>query len=221
MPLIRYKSLLPVYKVVSWFIEHLPLPEWVTVRNKYGTLILPKSFRIITTALDLVEPEVKKFIESALRNADVFIDVGAAYGYYTLKASRLMKDGIIVAFEPDPLMFKILEANLAINSVYNVKVINAALSDMDGEIDLGYRVKALRLDTFIQNEGLELTENSLVKIDVEGMALRVLTGGIKTLSSSKPKMVIELHPGEESVELFLKRLGFKVSKPSKYFVVAE
>ncbi|MCR8456026.1 MAG: FkbM family methyltransferase [Crenarchaeota archaeon] len=163
MPLIRYKSLLPVYKVVSWFIEHLPLPEWVTVRNKYGILILPKSFRIITTALDLVEPEVKKFIESALRNADVFIDVGAAYGYYTLKASRLMKDGIIVAFEPDPLMFKILEANLAINSVYNVKVINAALSDMDGEIDLGYRVKALRLDTFIQNEGLELTENSLSK----------------------------------------------------------
>ena len=60
MPLIRYKSLLPVYKVVSWFIEHLPLPEWVTVRNKYGTLILPKSFRIITTALDLVEPEVKE-----------------------------------------------------------------------------------------------------------------------------------------------------------------
>jgi len=46
-------------------------------------------------------------------------------------------------------------------------------------------------------------------------------GGIKTLSSSKPKMVIELHLGEESVELFLKRLGFKLSKPSKYFVVAE
>ncbi|MEM4452982.1 MAG: FkbM family methyltransferase [Thermosphaera sp.] len=164
---------------------------------------------------------MKKFIENSLRNADVFIDVGAAYGYYTLKAFRLMRNGIIVAFEPDPLMFKILEANLAINNAYNVKAINAALSDLDGEIDLGYRAKALRLDTFIQNEGLKLTENSLIKIDVEGMALKVLMGGIKTLSSSRPKMVIELHPGEESVELFLKRLGFEVSKPSKYFVVAE
>ena len=83
-----------------------------------------------------------------------------------------MKDGIIIAFEPDPLMFKILEANL-------------------------------------------------VKIDVEGMALRVLMGGVETLSSSRPKMVIELHPGEETVEPFLERLGFKVLKPSKYFVIAE
>lgn len=221
MPLIKYKSLLPVYKVVSWLIEHSPLPEWVTVRNKYGTLILPKLFRIITTTLDLVEPEVKKFVENALRYVDVFIDVGAAYGYYTLKAFRLMRTASIIAFEPDPLMFKILEANLAINNAYNVKAINVALSDMDGEIDLGYRAKALRLDTFARNEGLKLTENSLVKIDVEGMALRVVMGGVETLSSSKPKMVIELHPGEEAVELFLKRLGFKVSKPSKYFVIAE
>ncbi|MEM2622890.1 MAG: hypothetical protein QXI35_08515 [Candidatus Nezhaarchaeales archaeon] len=53
------------------------------------------------------------------------------------------------------------------------------------------------------------------------MALRILLSGIKTLGSSKPKMVIELHPGEEMVELYLKRLGFKVLKPSKYFVIAE
>ena len=57
------------------------------------------------------------------------------------------------------------------------------------------------------------------KIDVEGMALKVLKGCESVFKHSKPKLVIELHRGEEMVEIFLKRLGYEMLKPSKYFVV--
>ena len=37
---------------------------------------------------------------------------------------------------------------------------------------------------------------------------------------SKPMLVIELHKGKGMVETFLKRLGYNIIKPSKYFIVA-
>ncbi|MBS7618993.1 FkbM family methyltransferase, partial [Candidatus Bathyarchaeota archaeon] len=147
--------------------------------------------------------------------------VGAAYGYYTLKASKLI-NGSVLAFDPDPVLYKVLEANIVINNVKNVKTYNMALSDVDGEINLGSsRVKARKLDTIAREEGLKFTENDVIKVDVEGMAMSVLKGAARTLRFSRPKLVIELHPREETVELFLRELGYRISKPSKYFIIAE
>jgi FkbM family methyltransferase len=96
-----------------------------------------------------------------------------------------------------------------------------ALSDIDGEICIqGRKVKARRLDSLLQEEGIELQSNDIAKIDVEGMALSVLRGCADILERSKPKLVIELHRGEEKVELFLRKLSYRIHKPSEYFIVA-
>ena len=156
-----------------------------------------------------------------MSEASYFIDVGAAYGYYTLMAAKLMRNGFILAFEPGFVLYRVPEANLAVNSIDNVKPLNVALSDINGDtIIQGGRVKARRLDDPLQEEGIELNDNDLVKIDVEGMALKVLKGCEGVFKHSRPKLVIELHKGEEMVETSLKRLGYKILKPSKYFIVA-
>ena len=86
MPILGYKKLTLLYKFISRFIDLLPLPSWITVETPYGVMLMPKSFRIITSKFGLVEPEVKEFIREAMKEADIFIDVVGlwilyAYGF--------------------------------------------------------------------------------------------------------------------------------------------
>lgn len=222
--MVKYKSILPLYKFISMLIKLVPIPKQVTIKTKYGLMLIPKTFRVITMTLDLVEPEVKNWFEHSLRNAKIFIDVGAAQGYYTLKAAKTMRNGSLLSFEPDALAYRMLQGNLAINNLQNVKTFNVALNDVEGEIEFGKaRVRSRKLDSILKEEGLELREDDVIKIDVEGMALNVLEGAVNAIKRSKPKFVIELHLGthEIAVEQFLINLGYRTSNPSKYFLIAE
>ena len=87
--MLKYKSLPYLYKFVSTLLKIAPIPSWITIRTKYGLMLVPKTFRVITMIFDLVEPEVKGWFEDAVKNANFFIDIGAAYGYYTLKAAKI------------------------------------------------------------------------------------------------------------------------------------
>ncbi|MGB9760489.1 MAG: hypothetical protein ACPLZG_11740 [Thermoproteota archaeon] len=78
MPILGYKKLNFLYRFTSRLIGLLPIPNWVTVETPYGIMLMPKSFRIITSKLGLIEPEVKGFVQEAMKEADIFIDVGGA-----------------------------------------------------------------------------------------------------------------------------------------------
>jgi len=85
MPILGYKKVI-FYIFIDKFINLLPFPNWVTVETPYGVMLMSKSFRIITSKFGLVEPEVKEFIQEAMKEADIFIDVGGlwilyAYGF--------------------------------------------------------------------------------------------------------------------------------------------
>ena len=151
-PLLKYKSCMLLYRAVSWVIKHLPLPEWITVKTRYGVMLVPKSFRALTMMLDLVEPEIKNWLEEQLRKADIFVDVGAAYGWYTLKAANIMRHGLILAFEPDPTAYAVLQTNLAINRISRdrVKTYMVALSDSEGIATInGRAVPTTKLDSIL------------------------------------------------------------------------
>lgn len=51
--------------------------------------------------------------------------------------------------------------------------------------------------------------------------MSVLRGAKETLANNHPKIIVELHPGEEDVETSLQALGYRTSKPSKWFLVAQ
>ena len=55
------------------------------------------------------EKEVINSLPYLLRNAEVFVDVGASIGQYTFFGNKIMNNGKIYAIEADPLRFERLD----------------------------------------------------------------------------------------------------------------
>jgi len=69
-----------------------------------------------------------------LQRGDVYVDVGANIGYYTLVAAqRVGVTGKVIAYEPDPDNFALLKANVERNNLSNVTLFPFALHDTGGE----------------------------------------------------------------------------------------
>jgi len=179
---------------------------------------------------DMAEPEVQKFFEEWIREADVFVDIGAGVGWYILKAHKLNPQAVKVGIEPDPIAYAVLRANLAINGLLlnnRIAAVNYACADEEKPIaiktcvsGLGIvKTEAKTLDEILRDLGLSLSPRSLILIDVEGAALEVLKGAKESLKQ-KPRIIVELHPGEEEVPKYLEKVGYSVDKPSNYFAVA-
>jgi len=157
------------------------------------------------------EPNETWLIRTLLRPGDVFIDVGANAGYYSLLASRLVGPaGRVLSVEPIPLTLGRLKANIALNGFGNIRIIEAAASDETGEIVLtmpesgqagmttvrqvkgsSWRVKCDRLDRLLGDVGA----SRLVKVDVEGAELRALRGlqGL-LVKDNAPDVLCEVTP---------------------------
>jgi FkbM family methyltransferase len=67
--------------------------------------------------------------------APFILDCGAHIGISVLYFKKRYPRAKIVAFEPNPTTFKLLELNVRQNNVHDVELVNAALSMSPGEID--------------------------------------------------------------------------------------
>jgi FkbM family methyltransferase len=61
------------------------------------------------------------------------LDIGANLGLHSIVMARAGFD--VTAFEPDPVHFDLLTANLARNAIDTVKAVRAAVSDADGQME--------------------------------------------------------------------------------------
>jgi FkbM family methyltransferase len=59
----------------------------------------------------------------------VVLDVGAYVGIYSLWVSRLVCDGFVIAFEPNPIAYRWLISNIELNRATNIKALPYALGD--------------------------------------------------------------------------------------------
>lgn len=169
---------------------------------------------------------------------DVFFDIGANIGRYTIPVALLSPKIETVAFEPDQRNIGILQQNAELNDV-TITVLNTALSDSDGEMDLilsdnpgrnrlahsaddggekKENILVSRGDTLIQNG--EIPEPDVIKIDVEGAETEVLNGLAETLADGDCRAIYcEVHPNlladaGSSADHFRERLhplGFDVT----------
>ncbi len=134
------------------------------------------------------EPHVTALVLDSLRAGDVFCDVGANIGYYTVLASRLVgPGGHVIAVEPSPAALRILRENIALNGLNNVRVVPAAVAASCGRVALygpsfgnagtvstvsregrtsELDVEALPLAQILTQD--ERARLRLVKIDIEG-----------------------------------------------------
>ncbi|MGH2638061.1 MAG: FkbM family methyltransferase, partial [Rhabdochlamydiaceae bacterium] len=68
-------------------------------------------------------------VASRLKPGDIFIDIGANIGYYSLLASRRVgHDGRVFAYEASPSVFDQLRKNLNLNRASNVTARNVAIT---------------------------------------------------------------------------------------------
>jgi len=82
----------------------------------------------------------------------VVFDIGAYIGIYTLYAAkRVGLDGFVVSFEPNPLAFRWLLNNTALNDVRNVKALPFALGDRNGKVVLYVAVENIGASSLIAN----------------------------------------------------------------------
>lgn len=176
--------------------------------------------------LGIYEKEIRRLVETVVQPGHIFYDIGAHVGYFSLLAAGLAgSEGRVVAFEPSPRNLNFLKRHLALNSIHNAVVIEAAVSHADGyaRFDGGVdsyqghlspqgacRVRTLSLDTVIR-QGMA-PPPQVMKIDVEGAEAQVLEGGLATLAEFRPVLIISLHGRqlrEECVNLLTSR-GYSV-----------
>lgn len=125
---------------------------------------------------------------------DVVVDVGANVGEVSIVMSqRVGPAGSVFAFEPLPRVYGYLRGNLALNACANVKARNVALGAAPGVAhmtdDRRDDMNRLAADGIITIDcstlDIEVPADlhpALVKIDVEGTELNVLSGGSELLS---------------------------------------
>ena len=81
------------------------------------------------------EPQETLILGHLLRPRDVFVDVGANWGYFTLLGAHLVgPHGRVLGVEADPHACRALERNIARNRLQRVDIVHAAASDARGRL---------------------------------------------------------------------------------------
>ncbi len=158
------------------------------------------------------EPEVVHLMRRVIRPGDFVIDGGASIGFMTLVMSRLVgEQGRVEAFEPSTLNFNKLRANLALNKIENVTIVNRALWSEDAQVELHQALdsgsSSLMPFEGVLNRipvgGLTLDKwclsydqmPRLLKLDIEGAELHALIGAGAMLTRGIDFISCELNLG--------------------------
>lgn len=151
----------------------------------------------------------------------VALDCGANIGIHTVEWSRHMTGwGSVLAIEAQERIYYALGGNIAINNCFNARAICAAIGRQPGMMKMpsvdylspasfgSLELKKLERAEFIGQkieyedknmvdirtvslDSLNLPRVDLVKVDVEGMEMDVLDGGVKCLAAQRPMLFIE------------------------------
>ena len=218
------------------FVSRLPAPSPTSRRVRQVLLNLPitgiftvcinndgDSFRYCTDPSDdfhlscrmqflEYEPGTRAAFARLARISRTVVDVGAYAGLYSLIAAAANTECSVVAFEPSPTAFRLLERNIEVNSLdLRIRAVPFGLADCSGhtflfgtsdrsasttasllqpldtaQSEASTSISVARLDEISAVQAVDL-----MKIDVEGAEVAVLLGASRTLSTHRPTLLIE------------------------------
>jgi len=188
------------------------------------------------------EADTQRLILDNLKEGDVFIDLGANEGYFSILASKKVgKNGNVYCIEPQDRLWNVILTNVNKNNCHNVNLIPYAISDESKELPITlspsintgsstivkqrrrkfWKVQLLRSTTLDNLFFEKLSCIHLMKVDIEGFELFALKGGERLLKSGIiKKMIIEIHPQQLSdlgqsaaqVKDYLNNLGYSIKE---------
>lgn len=201
-------------------------PKQQKLINFKGTpLIIADSQSFLFMHKEIFVEELYKF--DTTNKSPYIIDCGANIGLGTLYFKHLYPDSEILAFEPDPEVFKILETNIKSHNLTKVNLENKALSAKEGVLDFyseGSDAGRLNIQIThgnrIQVQSTKLSKYitrhvDFLKIDIEGSETEV----VKDVQEKLPfveRIFIEYHSFIDSeftldvILSILKESGFKI-----------
>jgi FkbM family methyltransferase len=231
----RHRAAPPVVRALSRLVRWMPVGRYRLIHESRRFAIAPfvghlsadlGGFAFLCDPRDSVarevcytgvyEPQETQLASLILNRGDVFVDIGANWGYFTLAAAHWTgASGRVIAFEPDPRLFDVLQRNVALNGLRSVEAHGVAVADCRGSLpftgfcDVGdnwglsrtvlpgevadFHADAVALDDVLDASGIERVQ--LTKIDVEGGEAAVLAGMRRGLRAGRYRYIlIECHP---------------------------
>lgn len=179
-----------------------------------GSIFHYKLNSLVGKALFLKAFETQEvcFLKKILKEGDIFFDIGANGGFYTVIASKIVgTTGHIYSFEPSKEELELLQLNVSTNNIENATLVKKAVSNSKGyaqfalskdgamnsllknshpgqTIQEWQEVELTTVDDFIKE--LAISKVDFMKIDVEGAEKLVFEGANKTLSKFENTVIL-------------------------------
>ena len=207
------------------------------IRTRYGNRITLRSDqfleRYIYTWGTWQEFETRLLL-ACLKPGDVFVDVGANIGHFTLAAARKVgANGHVYAVEATPPTMERLTRHVLMNKLENVTLCACAVADRSGTVKIGVpQTGNFGANTIRTSDGGDAWEVpfetldtilggcrvNVMKIDIEGAELLALKGAAQLLGGPSPPVLIleiydkwieELGGKFEELVTLLQRAGYE------------
>jgi len=154
------------------------------------------------------EPHVTQALINTLKIGDVFLDIGANIGYFTLLAASIVQtSGKVISFEPNVQNLQLIYASTLENNFENIRIYPFAVSDTNKISSLlssgsngticvsssseNYQMlQMVRVDEMLQNE----EKINVIKMDIEGFEPFALRGMNCIIKKHRPIIFTEFHP---------------------------
>ncbi len=213
----------------------------IPVELEFGTMIVdPLSHLGVHLVRDgRYEPELTDYIKSTLKTGQVFFDVGANEGFFSVLAGSLVgPTGRIVSVEPQQRLHERLKACFEANGLHNAELKDVAIGNEFGTARIyltpdtnsgasGFsqitryacetqEVELIPLKELVKRSGVEAID--LMKMDIEGFEYEAVLGSPELFEQRLIKrLAVEIHPHlirgrglDEAVLIdFLLRCGYR------------
>lgn len=150
----------------------------------------------------LFDYEDSMFLIDHLKKDDLFIDVGANVGHYSLLAAGVC-EAEVVAFEPIPLTFSKLNRNINLNDLSDkIKILNIGVGEENSflyfttnrtvmnSVAIETDNETVKVEVRKLDDELKQKDPIFLKIDVEGFEYFVLKGATEILKNKNLKYII-------------------------------
>lgn len=187
------------------------------------------------------EEATTSIFKKIIKPGDIFLDLGANIGYFSLLAAKLVGEkGKVFSFEPEPRNFYYLQKNIEINNYKNIYPFQKAVSNINDMIELFICDYDSGHHTINQYEGIEVYSHGrptqkksikieavklddflkdktdrvdIVKMDIEGAEALAIEGMKNILKNNKNiKILMEFFP------LLIQKMGDSPEKLIKTLI---
>jgi len=171
--------------------------KWAVINNAYGEWLIYEPDVFVKAFENLsYQSQIRKCLEKD--KYDVFLDVGAAWGHFSIIASKHCKR--VMAFEAQPFRYGVLLYNCRhhpnidcryqyVSKKGDVPKMGKIQEMVEVKHSIPYNIPVITLDDI----DIKPDEKVLIKLDVEGNELKVLDGCPNLIANPNVDWIIDIH----------------------------